>query len=471
MITKEKNIIRKQVFELQYNGKANGIAIRKKAEELLKEYLLPRMEVLFNKYAGTNRVLDIDTLNVEISIDKNDWDYKLLDRVIDSIETEIIKKINTTQSAATTNIRQKFIELLVFYFSNGYLPWWSAINNNSEWKEQLKSFFSEHHSREDLQKLQTLLQEYSVRTRIITNLGEEDFWLFVETLQGEKSSFINNWKKDYTILTTALSNRERRIISSKYKHALLNAIASQTESDNATNNLFVELFSEETEAIPMNFISNISASINNTILKKALDRSIQSKAEKLDKIKAATDNQNKTSPKPEEEKEGIYIQNAGLVLVAPYLSMLFKKLGLVQDNQITDIARAIALMNYIVSGNEEYEEFETALNKILAGVGIETPLAAKHILTQDEKNEVTELLQAVIGYWEILKNTSVEGLRISFLQREGKLFFENESWNLQVQQQSYDMLLQHLPWNINMIKLPWMKHLLNVNWIQGSGII
>jgi Contractile injection system tape measure protein len=75
------------------------------------------------------------------------------------------------------------------------------------------------------------------------------------------------------------------------------------------------------------------------------------------------------------------------------------------------------------------------------------------------------VLTSVIEYWNIVGNTSVDGIRESFLQRKGKLMYKESGWILQVEQQPYDMLLQHLPWNISMIQLPWMKQMLQTEWI------
>ena len=76
------------------------------------------------------------------------------------------------------------------------------------------------------------------------------------------------------------------------------------------------------------------------------------------------------------------------------------------------------------------------------------------------------MLQSVLEYWTILKNTSIESLRESFLMRAGKLSFDGKEWLLQVEQKGYDVLLQNLPWNISMIKLPWMKYLLRTEWVK-----
>ncbi|MDW4793730.1 contractile injection system tape measure protein, partial [Escherichia coli] len=62
-------------------------------------------------------------------------------------------------------------------------------------------------------------------------------------------------------------------------------------------------------------------------------------------VNATQDNQPVLS-----EADTIYINNAGLVIVAPYLGRFFDKLGLLNDNQINNVSRAITLLQHIVTG-------------------------------------------------------------------------------------------------------------------------
>jgi len=73
-------------------------------------------------------------------------------------------------------------------------------------------------------------------------------------------------------------------------------------------------------------------------------------------------------------------------------------------------------------------------------------------------------LIAVINHWEVLKNTSADGLREAFLQRRGKLSRVDGGWLMQVEQRAIDVLLNKLPWGISIIKLPWMNEMLFVEW-------
>jgi hypothetical protein len=136
----------------------------------------------------------------------------------------------------------------------------------------------------------------------------------------------------------------------------------------------------------------------------------------------------------------------------------------VDNDRLIAVNKALALLNYIVYGHNDLAEFECVLSKILCGLEVSS-VVKSYRLSDDEKQEADELLMAVITHWQVLKNTSVQGLRTSFLQREGRLSFADNEWRLKVQNEPYDVLLAHIPWNISMIKLSWMQHLLKVDWI------
>ncbi len=91
-------------------------------------------------------------------------------------------------------------------------------------------------------------------------------------------------------------------------------------------------------------------------------------------------------------------------------------------------------------------------------------LALIDALPQTFKDETDEMLRALIAHWSVIKTTSIDGLRQSFLQRSGKLQRKKNEWLLQVEQMPYDMLLQQLPWGISMLKLPWMTAMLVTEW-------
>jgi len=127
--------------------------------------------------------------------------------------------------------------------------------------------------------------------------------------------------------------------------------------------------------------------------------------------------------------------------------------------------RAVHLLQFLVDGTYSHQEHELVLNKILCGLPVEEPIPLEIIISEKEKAVSLELLNVVLQQWEKLKNTSIEGLRASFLQRQGMLTPLDDAWKLRVEQRGYDILLQTLPWSVGMIKASWMKKILYVEWI------
>lgn len=167
-----------------------------------------------------------------------------------------------------------------------------------------------------------------------------------------------------------------------------------------------------------------------------------------------------------------YIDNAGLILLWPYLKTLFDNLGYLENKVFSTrgMYRAIHLLSFLAYGKQRKEEHLLLLPKILCGCLQEQAISQNIRLNKKEKTEGLSLIEHAIANWSTLKNTSVAGFQISFLQREGRLsredndLREQSNWKLVVKQESYDLLLAHLPYSIAMIKLSWMKNLLKTDW-------
>ena len=163
-----------------------------------------------------------------------------------------------------------------------------------------------------------------------------------------------------------------------------------------------------------------------------------------------------------------YLNQAGIVLIAPFLPRLFEMLHLVRQREWENKEaqkRACGILQYIIFGKEEdTPEHEMVLNKVLAGLSIEEPIPSRWELTQEERETTNSMLEGAKAHWDKLKNTSVEALRQAFLQRPGKLEEKEEYYLLTMEEKPYDMLLDSVPWNFKMIRFPWMKKRIEVKW-------
>lgn len=171
--------------------------------------------------------------------------------------------------------------------------------------------------------------------------------------------------------------------------------------------------------------------------------------------------------KSREFLDALFIKNAGLIILSPYLGMLFDKCGLMEDGNFINAQsqfKAVHLLQYAATGQTEKEEHELVIHKLLCGVSITEPIERQIELESNEKETVDGLLKAITQQWTPLKGTSIDGLRSSFLQREGKIEEEEGQFFLKMEHKAFDMLLDQIPWNIGKIKLSWMKKILEVEW-------
>jgi len=124
----------------------------------------------------------------------------------------------------------------------------------------------------------------------------------------------------------------------------------------------------------------------------------------------------------------------------------------------------VHLLQYIVTGEERTPEYLLSLNKLLCGIHGGVPIVAGIQISAHEKDVIEQMLLGVIGHWSAIGQTSIAGLRETFLVREGRLSFQEDAWQLKVVTSTFDMLLDRLPWSFAIIKFPWMVEALHVSW-------
>ena len=164
---------------------------------------------------------------------------------------------------------------------------------------------------------------------------------------------------------------------------------------------------------------------------------------------------------------GLLVKQAGLILLHPFLQSLFNSCGWLENNYfVDDDARisAIYALHFAATGNTTAQEPELTLQKLLVGWPMQMPLPSEWSLSAEHKAEIDTLLGAVIDHWKALKNTSISGLRETFIQRQATLRTLDEGCVVNVEKHSVDILLNQLPWSISLITLSWLKKPLFVNW-------
>lgn len=248
-------------------------------------------------------------------------------------------------------------------------------------------------------------------------------------------------------------------------------LAESTKSDDRES--FYLQVSQQLEAAVQHSAKNEHLTIIKVIsdmVSVPFDREISERSEKPYEAEKQTNNYKTQDTYEEEEQdylEEVYILNAGIVLASPYLPRLFKILGFIEESKFKTsklAERAVHLLEFMVNENTDSPEYKLVLNKILCGVKTGIPLQRSIEITDDEKTALEGLIKGMIQNWKIIGNTSVQGFRESFLQRQGRLLLKDNAWHLHVQQRAFDMLLDKIPWSFSTVKMPWMEKVLYVKW-------
>lgn len=400
----QKHIIRTQAVEINFVNGSDGLALQVKLSELVHEKLLQSMEQLFDEF-GKDCVFSFDALNVDCgTLSPRHWEEELVFETLRRLREQLLAANKNTDGVHSR--RPKLQHLFLFYAEHAYLPWNNDIVSLNELEEvELDETFME--------KLQLLIQAGpKVARRLVNSFSESFIKKIIQRLREEKNVDIS----------TVVADDFMQDIKRK------------------------EPITQE------------------RILDELCNHGTNIQTNKADKEKEVFAERNTA----ETEEEAIYISNAGLVILHPFLDQLFEKCGLIREKEWLDSmmspCTASIMLQFLVWGTDNVAELNPVLDKILCGLEVRDTITNDEGLPDSVKTECEILLTEVISHWRVLKNTGTEAFRETFLQRSGKLVRIENGWLLQVEQKSLDVLLSALPWGIGTIKLPWMKDILYVEW-------
>jgi hypothetical protein len=522
MYNEGKNIIQKQFLYMYFNVEADGLLLQQEVNFWCSDQLLPAIEKTLDKYTTEEHHLSIEKLNIDIALDfSTNWQSLLISKIIEQVDKKlgIIKSTaSLTEDISLKTKESKFEEILSYFLINGFLPWFSVIGAKEDFNAQLYNWLQTA-SLDSICILLPLLQNDAVQQRFIYELTDPQFILFVARIKNIEEERINALLKDVQYLSNKMSLSAT--ISNRLHYDFKKTILVKSSSSPAEE-LFTETIKTWLQRITIDYKLQFSSinvkEVSSPEFKKIIksSKSLSQKPELHNESKKIQEDEHKSrqqenlisinEKQPSERKEdsqeneakeeqktgiasidekkspdekredivkriraqpgeGIYINNAGAIIIAPFMPALYSRTALASESRIKDVDTAILLLYYAITSNEYPPEFELVLPKILCGVYIEEVVNTNILLSEHQKKEADEMLASLVAYWSILKNTSIQGLREAFLKRNGKLTLKKDGWLLQVEQKPYDMLLKELPWSISMIKLSWMQQLITTEWM------
>jgi Contractile injection system tape measure protein len=343
-------------------------------------------------------------------------------------------------------------ESFIYFLKNGTLPWSFHPFSDSSFEEMVQQFLEASQTSESIHELiRDVLTSVTARTRLINQFTPVFLETLLELISPEDKKVLDGCLQLFRS-SEVLSLDAKQLQPLLWEHAFASLASGRPLTEKT-------ILTEIRSVLSASELRNSSS--GNQIQSVLFDELLLTEQNVWVKDESA-------SPSPVEHPDaqsGIYPGLAGLVLLHPFLPQLFRALGIADDETLLQPNKALYLLYFLATGESYAPEYELVLPKIMCNISLETVVESDIIITVDEQEEAEALLSAVIRHWEILKNTSIEGLRETFLKRSGKLSRYHNEWLLQVESKSYDILLEQLPWGISMIKLPWMSQMLRVEWI------
>jgi len=504
MLSTQTHIIRRQ--NVKVHATTHDAFALKRQIELLMEDLIPKLASLFDGLVSEDEWLQINTLDIHVDdLAEHELEEKLSERILSSIADKIDEQRCSSSLTAEDSFidykivkaSQKTIAAFLYFLKNGILPWWYETGSHTAFDEsinialeQLGSTIKDPESAQTLINLRSVSNSSEALKRLTEQFTDQVYWKLIKALAVGSSVHITEIKKVFERLSDLLKSKDPHYsditnsvlgkIQRQAKTALIMSLSRGISTDEINENQVSTVYKLLQSASFLKIQQQIRADemlrkyllgeqelilINNALDTTQDSVSKEFKEENIKKENREVHSQKDVFLNELKQADGAIISNAGLIIVAPFLPELFKQCGILKEDTITDINKAVGILHYTVFGNCEYREYDVLLNKVLCGLEGNEAVDILNELSEAEKNEVEAMLSTAIGHWDVLKSTSPDGLREGFLIRKGSLLHKYDDWFLQVEQSAIDALLQHLPWTFGFIKLPWMKTMIRTQWV------
>jgi hypothetical protein len=451
------HLINRLQFELNCTDEEQAFNFRRNFGVTFQKQITDVADDICSKNVSENEWLRIDKLEIDLGrFSPSSFDENFVTIFKNKFEKELTQKLSgIPQTERKSSLRISRTELLTNFLLKGTLPWWAGeelIDINAIMLELLthqpgiiKKFFHRHRANKNLWTRIDFQFDKEVKAGIV---------LLVDELKNVKELFIN-WSQQLN----ALANTEipgLNITDDVVEKIVLKNAAEIFQNPN--ENIPLEIFENNIAA----FFTEQSSIINKTIAdnKPAFVQSTSNATTNVQQPAFQTNDEEST-----EEKYAV--KHAGIILLSPFLKPFFTNLHLLNSSEWKNKDaqyRAVHLLKFLSTGEHKTFEYNLTLEKIICGLPVDEPIPLDVELNEDEMIEAVQLLQSVIEHWKALKNTSVNGLRESFLKRDGILSQKENGWLLQVERKTLDVLIDSIPWGYSTLAFSWNEYLIFVEW-------
>lgn len=464
-----KHLINSLKFDLHCPQEEQAFALRQEVMQHLQPMLMECMESVCAAHLAEDVDISMETLEIDLGrMSTEELKMQFGAQFREQFELKLLQCLAREGNEQENDTKHTSLQLFSHFMKTGRLPWWAAgttpdldelgLQLTQQAPEAILRFFIQHR------------RIAYVWERVIKQLD----YRFQEFLLSSLEPFINADKEFITI--TAILKQQLQLYTDPVAATVSDELL-KLERDHRI--WFLEHAPVIFQAQEQYRIKEVVADLTVQQLFPAGQTEREALAAQLKKmITAAGKFTNEktalpdepTAQSPETASQGSdrqIIQDAGLVLLGPFLKPFFSALGFWQDQQWTsDEARerAACLLRFMATGQQFDKEYNLVLEKLLCGIPLHQPIYTGFEFTGEEIKEAESLLASVIVHWQALKNTSVEGFRSSFLLREAVLFRKEQDWQLVVEKKTLDILLESIPWGYGALSLSWNEYLIFTEW-------
>lgn len=480
MTGENQHIIQKVNAELTLSGR-NQVNGQSKHLKQSVQNAVERLGPIMDRLAG-NTHYRIDTLSVDIQLDDSDLslvEEKLTLALRDKIEKIIMEEKlksngeSTYDTHADFSEEQRHKELLINFLKTGRLPWWAKSSDLYEAEEWLKKLLPGNWNA----FIKPLInQNRKVINRMTAQMPARTLEILIQKTAAAQKGGEELMNYTDVILQFAqregLTNRKGYKLNTNIRKLLLNELLSANDRGEIIRKIIQSVFKMADEKKRDQMIKKwmdwlkTSDSVNKDLIRQTeeLIPEALSGSEIL-----SSEPSEKTSEDIEfiESGDSMTVFNAGVVILHPFMSTLFRNLGYVTDGRFKDREtreRTVCILHFLATGSNEFPEQELMIPKFLCGWPLDEPVNRFLQLSEYEVGECESVLNSAVQHWKALKNTSAEALRKNFLHREGILKKEEFGWTLYIENMTHDILLDQLPWSLSVIKFKWMDRMLSIQW-------
>jgi hypothetical protein len=501
MRTGQKHIIDKVFLEVNTSRMETAQHIKDSIGPFIEQHLFPQVEKLFDA-CREKIIFRFDKVETSVTV-KSGGDMQQLKALLlkgiseapgiseilehrkaaNSIEDSNFVHIQEDQKIVSNeeNIRDVFL----FYLSTGNLPWYGKDEEMNTFRD-VAVFQDALKDELFFQKLKELLTNNKFAFKRLTfQYSPEHTQEFIKKVSPGffkdeekiskvlRNSDIELLNSVYYLFFAVLSTFDAKTVEQAAMHTLMLVNKEFLPETQLPNAEWLQLFPGKLE----NFITHENAAALNKIFQNVLNKSKLSNNQEFFRkgdirqdsliLKEIVEDEIQENTVAVGEIPGDIVQNAGLVILHPFLPAWFKKSGIAgaDGKWMTNSSElAVQALHYLATGEEEFFDWNMIFEKYVCNYPRKMPVRKQSMLTELIREESEKLLKEVIGYWPALKNTSPGGLRQMFLQRQGKMFQNEKQSKLIMERKAQDVLLDKLNWNVSVIKLPWKKDLLFVEW-------